>query len=140
MLPGPLRLRRSADFTSVMKRGCKVSRPTLVLYARGSAQPRFGLIVGKAVGGAVTRNQVKRRLRHQAAQLIRDGASQPMDVVVRALPRAAADKRGLAEDLGTAWARARRAEYAEQTWRGGHAEPDRRAEAQTESSAGAVAP
>ena len=110
MLPGPQRLRRSADFTSVMRRGCKVSRPTLILYARGAADPRFGLIVGRAVGGAVARNSVKRRLRHQAAQLISGGQFQPMDVVVRALPKAGADRRGLAEDLSQAWSKA-----AEQT-------------------------
>ncbi|MDR7373531.1 ribonuclease P protein component [Kocuria rhizophila] len=50
---------------------------------------RVGFVVSKAVGNAVTRNKVKRRLRELSASSVRD---QPhgMDVVVRALPPAAA--------------------------------------------------
>lgn len=50
--------------------------------------PRFGLIVSKAVGNAVVRHRVARRLRHICASLaaeLPDGA----DVVLRALPGAA---------------------------------------------------
>ena len=100
MLPQRLRLRRSADFASVIKRGRKVTRPTLVLYATPSTQSRFGLIVGKRVGGAVERNLVKRRLRHGAYSLINE--EKPMDVVVRALP-GAAQSHHLCEDLESAW-------------------------------------
>jgi len=100
MLPQRLRLRRSADFASVIKRGRKVARPTLVLYAATSSQPRFGLIVGKPVGGAVERNLVKRRLRHGAYELIDE--TKPMDVVVRAL-RGAAQSPDLVADLESAW-------------------------------------
>ncbi|MDR2974883.1 MAG: ribonuclease P protein component, partial [Propionibacteriaceae bacterium] len=86
MLPQRLRLRRSADFASVIHTGRKVRRPTLILYAMSAVSPRFGVIVGKRVGNAVTRNLVKRRLRHQAAVLLDETG--PMDVVVRALPGA----------------------------------------------------
>ena len=45
-------------------------------------------MVSRAVGGAVVRNRVKRRLRHvAAAELAR--LEFPVDVVVRALPPAA---------------------------------------------------
>ena len=103
MLPQRLRLRRSADFASVIKRGRKTARPTLVLYAVPSAEPHFGVVVGKKVGGAVERNLVKRRLRHGAYGLISE--SQPMDVVVRALP-GAAQSHDLNTDLESAWRKA----------------------------------
>ncbi|ADD46101.1 ribonuclease P protein [Stackebrandtia nassauensis DSM 44728] len=53
--------------------------------ARGA---RAGFIVSKAVGPAVTRNKVKRRLRHLAAPRLA-GWPNGTDVVVRALPAAA---------------------------------------------------
>ena len=42
-------------------------------------------MVSKAVGGAVVRNRVKRRLRHLVAAEFRE-LSTPVDLVVRALP------------------------------------------------------
>jgi len=89
---------------SVVRRGIRVARPSLVLYAQLSPQPHFGVIVGKTVGGAVERNRVKRRLRHSALALIGGG----MNVVVRALPSARTAGRGLSADLASAWADARR--------------------------------
>ncbi len=50
--------------------------------------PRFGLIVSKAVGDAVTRHRVARRLRHLCARVIADVPPQT-DVVIRALPGSA---------------------------------------------------
>lgn len=63
-----------------------------MLYARvRSDEPlgnnRFGFIVSKAVGNAVNRNLVKRRMRAMAAQFTADAIG--LDVVVRALPGAA---------------------------------------------------
>lgn len=64
---------------------------------------RVGFVVSKAVGNAVVRNRVKRRLRHLvAARPEVTGA----DVVVRALPPAAADPGTLVEDFHSAWQRA----------------------------------
>jgi len=103
MLPQRLRLRRNADFVSIVRSGRKVALPTMVLYARAAAEPHFGLIVGRNIGGAVERNQVKRRLRHGAADVM--GLTRPMDVVVRALPRARSAK-NLAADLASAYRRA----------------------------------
>lgn len=73
-------------------------------HERGETTPpaRAGFVVSKAVGGAVVRNLVKRRLRH----LIRDRLGVlPAGslVVVRALPGAGeADHDQLARDLDTA--------------------------------------
>ena len=49
---------------------------------------RAGLIVSKAVGNAVTRNRVKRQLRHLLAGLLASPGF-AVDVVVRALPSSA---------------------------------------------------
>lgn len=64
---------------------------------------RVGFVVSKKVGNAVTRNRVKRRLRHLAAGL---QAPLTADVVVRALPAAATEPARLADDLVEAWHRA----------------------------------
>jgi ribonuclease P protein component len=53
-----------------------------------TATPRIGFVVSRAVGPAVTRNQVKRRLRHLARQLT-DSLPPHGMLVVRALPAAA---------------------------------------------------
>ena len=50
--------------------------------------PRFGLIVSKAVGSAVIRHRVARRLRHICDPLIGE-LPEETDVVIRALPGAA---------------------------------------------------
>lgn len=50
--------------------------------------PRFGLIVSKAVGPAVTRHRVARRLRHICRDVV-DDIPDAMDIVIRALPGAA---------------------------------------------------
>ena len=61
------RLSRSRDFDAVYRHGRSVSTRYLVLYwferdEDGDA-PRLGLAVPKAVGTAVVRNRIKRRLR-----------------------------------------------------------------------------
>ncbi|MDR0285286.1 MAG: ribonuclease P protein component [Propionibacteriaceae bacterium] len=101
MLPQHLRLRTSADFASVVKKGFRVTRPALVLYARAADQPHFGVIVGRRVGNAVRRNRVKRVLRHEAG--VRLSGARPMDVVVRAL-----GSELVRQDLASAWAEAER--------------------------------
>ena len=72
-----------------------------VLRTQG-ASSRAGFVVSRAVGNAVTRNRVKRRLRHLASAAL--GASPVrVDLVVRALPDAAAAD--LPADFASAWAR-----------------------------------
>jgi ribonuclease P protein component len=97
------------DFRRVTRSGVRVGRPTVVVHARrpphGTAV-RVGFVVSKQVGNAVTRNRVKRRLRHLAADQL--GTTPPgVDLVVRALPRAAkAPASELVGDFSSAWPRA----------------------------------
>ncbi|MFF5719631.1 ribonuclease P protein component [Streptomyces buecherae] len=113
MLPTEHRLRRREDFATAVRRGRRAGRPLLVVHLRsGTSDPhppgetapqvRAGFVVSKAVGNAVTRNLVKRRLRH----LVRDRLDRfpPGSlVVVRALPGAGeAGHEQLARDLDTA--------------------------------------
>jgi len=107
MLPQRLRLRKSADFVPVLKGGRKIVRATLIFYSLPSAQARFGVVVGRKIGGAVERNRVKRVLRHSAYPLIDE--SRPMDVVVRAREGCATALSAVRDDLASAWEQAKRA-------------------------------
>ena len=49
---------------------------------------RFGFIVARAVGGAVDRNRVRRRMRAVGREIV-DAGGHGVDVVVRALPGSA---------------------------------------------------
>jgi ribonuclease P protein component len=112
MLPAPSRLRRPTDFQSTTRTGLKAGRPSLVFYLRVTGQPaRAGFIVSKAIGNAVRRNQVKRRLRHLVApRLDQLGAA---DLVIRALPAATKSQRLVADfDSAWRWAQARLAQPA----------------------------
>jgi ribonuclease P protein component len=93
MLSSQHRMRASADFSTTVRSGVRSGRRNLVLYAAAVNPPQptaFGFIVSKAVGNAVIRNRVKRRLRELAAASLGDNQySQGLAVVVRALPAAA---------------------------------------------------
>lgn len=96
MLPAESRLRSSDDFRACVRGGVRAGRKTLVVHALRTPCPpsRAGFVVSKAVGNAVVRNRVKRRLRHLMADAL-PGVPWPVDVVVRALPPAASgDLRG----------------------------------------------
>ena len=99
----------SEDFRRTIRHGVRVGRSTLVLHADSSAndQVRVGFVVSKAVGGAVVRNRVKRRLRHLAADRLADTPA-GIRMVVRALPRSADAPTDLRTDLPSAWASALR--------------------------------
>lgn len=61
-------MRRSAEFTRTVRNGIRAGRPTLVGHLLVDAvpadqAPKVGFVVSRAVGSAVTRNRVKRRLR-----------------------------------------------------------------------------
>lgn len=95
------RLTRAAEFDAVTQLGRAVSGRYLTLRyrkAEGGAEARVGYAVPRRVGGAVDRNQVKRRLREAVARneaLLRPGT----DYVLIARPGLAA----AAEAQGFAW-------------------------------------
>ncbi|WP_434995387.1 ribonuclease P protein component [Arthrobacter sp. Ld5] len=103
MLPMINRVRTATDFARTVRSGARSGRRNVVLYGartEESAPSRVGFIVGKNVGNAVTRNLVKRRLRHLAAEWVGTHPS-GYDVVVRALPAAAeSDWPTLTKDFG----------------------------------------
>ncbi|MFI1410613.1 ribonuclease P protein component [Streptomyces sp. NPDC020707] len=113
MLPTEHRLRRREDFATAVRRGRRAGRPLLVVHLRsGATDPhvpgentpptRAGFVVSKAVGGAVVRNKVKRRLRHLMRTRVARLTPGSL-VVVRALPGAGdADHAQLARDLDAA--------------------------------------
>ena len=68
MLPADSRMRRSAEFELTVRRGSRTGGALLTGYLLvredGAAQdPLVGFVVSKAVGNAVVRNKVRRRLR-----------------------------------------------------------------------------
>lgn len=73
-----------------MRQGARSGRRTVVVYVAttGDASRMAGFAVSKAVGGAVIRNRVKRRLRAIVAAALGD-LPDGTTVVVRALPAAA---------------------------------------------------
>jgi ribonuclease P protein component len=107
MLDRRHRLTSSAGFTEATRRGRRAGSRTLVVHlvAADSAEPQVGVIVSRAVGGAVVRNRVKRRLRHLVRARLGLLPRSTM-VVLRALPPAAdASSARLAGDLDSALTR-----------------------------------
>lgn len=114
MLPPEHRVRHSAEFTQVVRRGVRAARPLLVVHLLLDQQPSgpaaglsaAGLVVSKAVGGAVVRHRTSRRLRHlllEPLQTLPAGTH----VVVRALGGAGlASSAALGRDLEGALANA----------------------------------
>ena len=128
MLAAAQRLRRSTDFAAAVRGGRRAGRGAVVVHLtcrsptgastptiagagavqrRSSSAPaRAGFVVSKAVGGAVVRNRVRRRLRHLVRERL---AALPAGstLVVRALPAAAEPPYArLGADLDAALARA----------------------------------
>ena len=91
MLPAAHRLTSAAHFRTAVRRGRRRGSSSLVahlLLTDDAGPARVGFVVSKAVGGAVVRNRVKRRLRHLVAErlaLLPAGSL----LVVRAMPPAA---------------------------------------------------
>ncbi|MFZ1174853.1 MAG: ribonuclease P protein component [Mycobacterium sp.] len=91
MLPARNRMRRSNEFDATVKHGNRMVQPDVIVHVRRGSDadegtaPRVGLIIGKAVGSAVDRHRVARRLRHVARGILGD-LHQSDQVVIRALP------------------------------------------------------
>jgi ribonuclease P protein component len=83
------RLTTGEDYRSTVRRGRRFVGPHTVTYVRASdsSDARFGFIVAKNVGVAVTRNRVRRRLKAACYALL-PSVSPGVAVVVRALPEA----------------------------------------------------
>ncbi len=111
MLPATQRIRRREEFSTTVRKGHRATSPLVVVHVLpGSSEAtetaRAGFVVSRAVGGAVVRNQVKRRLRHLVTQMLADLPPGSL-VVVRALPAAGgASSEQLASSLTLAVARA----------------------------------
>jgi ribonuclease P protein component len=126
VLAAAQRLRRREEFAATIRAGRRAGRGVIVVHLTGDSRTgvivpdigpapagrsvlpaRAGFVVSKAVGNAVARNTVRRRLRHLMRRHL---GELPADtaVVVRALP-GAADRtyRDLAADLDAALAAAR---------------------------------
>ena len=111
MLSAAHRLTDGATFQRAVRTGRRSGSRTLVVHlasqavAEGAAGPRIGSVVSKAVGNAVVRNRVKRRLRHLAREHVPSLPGEAV-LVVRALPAAAsASSRELEADLARCLAR-----------------------------------
>lgn len=119
MLPTYARMRRSIDFRRTVRLGVRAGRRTLVVHAFRTSPtpltddhtvaadptrrgPLVGFVVSKAVGSAVCRNRVRRRLRHLTRPHLSE-LSAGTTVVVRALPPAASAGADLSTDLDAAW-------------------------------------
>ena len=107
MLPQQSRMRSPEEFKRVMRSGRRAGGATLsghlLLSATGlvpeDASPKVGFVVSRAVGSAVVRNRVKRRLRELMRRQL---ASLPGGclLVLRAHPAAAGARQAdLAADL-----------------------------------------
>ena len=87
MLARANRIVRADDYRNTVRRGRKSGTAHSVVYVRRRDDDavRFGFIVAKAVGNAVARNTVRRRLKHVCHDLL-PGVPPGTDVVIRALP------------------------------------------------------
>ncbi|WP_433054183.1 ribonuclease P protein component [Dactylosporangium sp. CS-033363] len=131
MLAADQRLRRRDDFAATIRNGRRAGRGAVVVHFLNPGPPRpgvssvsdvsdpsdlsdslgaarAGFVVSKAVGNAVVRNTVKRRLRHLVRSRLADLPAGSV-IVVRALPEAAARPYDeLQHDLDSALEAARR--------------------------------
>ena len=137
MLSPKNRMRRSAEFSTVMRSGRRSGREALAVVHLAPKShprteldpPRVGFIVSKAVGGAVVRNRVQRRLRHMMRSRLADLPNGSL-LVVRAKPGAAAARaEELDAQLESAIASVMRPKGASRRRRASRAEENRRPDA-----------
>jgi len=110
------RVTRGDDYRRIVRNGNRVGGAYCITHAvlhvrnDAAAPARFGFIVSKAVGNAVTRNLVRRRLKSIVERRLADGFT-GADVVFRALPAsAAAEFAELEREVTRSLDRVRRAE------------------------------
>lgn len=85
------RLKKGGDFRRVYGARRRRDGRVLSVYSarNGEGHPRIGFSVSTKVGGSVTRNSVKRRLREASRAWLESSPTQGVDVVVVARPEAA---------------------------------------------------
>jgi ribonuclease P protein component len=90
-LPKGDRLLRRAEYDAVYREGKRRSSSefTVFLRSNGLERSRFGWSIKKAIGGAVVRNRIRRRLR-EIVRLHRKEISPGWDIVIH--PRTSAAK------------------------------------------------
>ena len=106
MLPSESRMRHRSEFTLAVRQGARAGRPTVTGHlftpangAPGGEPAKVGFIVSRAVGTAVVRNRVKRRLRVLARGYLGVLPAGSLLVVRANPPAAAARQADLAADL-----------------------------------------
>ena len=77
------RVKREKDFKAIFKEGTSFANRKFVVYQLENQQNHFrvGLSVSKKLGNAVTRNQIKRRIRH-ILQSVKGSLVEHVDFVV----------------------------------------------------------
>jgi ribonuclease P protein component len=85
------RLTRRAEFDAVYRNGRRRSSRQFTMFfaPNGLGECRFGMSVGRALGGAVVRNRIRRRIR-EVLRLNRGGIPTGWDIIVH--PRASVTK------------------------------------------------
>lgn len=93
MLPKSQRVRRTDEFDEIFRNGTAVHGRLLSLRYAPAPEPKAGFVVSaKAVGNAVARNHLKRRLREIVRPQLSE-LSQPVSLVLIAKPPAARAER-----------------------------------------------
>jgi ribonuclease P protein component len=105
--PRPARLRKHADFEQVYRSGQRLfsAHMTVFFLRRAGGPARVGFTVPRALGAAVERNRMRRRMR-EAVRLNRRDIGDAVDVVIHPKKSVlAADFAGLREEMARAFAR-----------------------------------
>lgn len=86
----PHRITAGTDYRNTVRRGRRVGGKITIAHAVFVSEEhpaRFGYIISKAVGNAVVRNRIRRRMKAISDDIVREGFT-GADVVFRALPAA----------------------------------------------------
>ena len=85
-----MRLVRKADFDAVYRHGKRRSNSHFTVFSKANDLPqsRFGFSIKRALGGAVVRNRIRRRIR-EAIRLHRQEISVGWDIVIHPKPNVA---------------------------------------------------
>ena len=76
-------LKRNSDFQRLYRKGKSAVRPTMVVYSAAGKKGkiRLGITASKKIGGAVSRNRAKRRIR-ELFRIAKDGFISGKDVCI----------------------------------------------------------